>query len=79
MAETVVKMPKLGLTMEEGEVVEWHVEVGADVKIEDDLVTIGTDKAETLFESPYAGRVTAILQAAGATCAVGEPLCVIES
>jgi pyruvate/2-oxoglutarate dehydrogenase complex dihydrolipoamide acyltransferase (E2) component len=79
VAETTVKMPKLGLTMEEGDVVEWHVAVGTDVAIEDDLVTIGTDKAETVFESPYAGRVIEILQEAGATCAVGEPLCVIES
>lgn len=75
--EHVVRMPKLGLTMEEGEVIEWLVAVNQQVADGEELVTIGTDKAETSVESPCAGRVTALHAEAGDLQPVGEPLCTV--
>lgn len=75
--EHVVRMPKLGLTMEEGEVLEWHVAAGQDVAEGEELLTIGTDKAETAVESPCDGRVTELHAEPGDVQPVGEPLCTV--
>lgn len=73
-----IRMPKLGLTMDEGEVLEWHVTLGEQVVEGDHLVTIWTDKAEVAISSTSAGRVTEIHAQAGDLRTVGEVLCVIE-
>jgi pyruvate/2-oxoglutarate dehydrogenase complex dihydrolipoamide acyltransferase (E2) component len=73
-----VRLPKLGLTMEEGVVVEWHVSVGDRVEEGIDLVTIGSDKADTVVSSPCAGKVAEILSPAGEVHPVGHVICVIE-
>jgi pyruvate/2-oxoglutarate dehydrogenase complex dihydrolipoamide acyltransferase (E2) component len=79
MSRVEVLLPKLGLTMEDGTVLEWHVSAGNEVSSGTDVVTIGADKADTTIESPCDGRVEAILVNVGETCEVGALLCVIES
>ena len=54
MAELVV-MPKLGLTMREGAVVRWLVEVGDTVTRGQPLCDIETDKITTEVEAPSSG------------------------
>src|SRR5688500_57261 len=49
-------MPKLGLTMEEGTIVNWLVEDGADVSAGMPVMVIETDKVETEVEANAAGR-----------------------
>ena len=51
------QMPKLGLTMEEGTIVEWLVPDGADVAEGTAVVRIETDKVETEVESSGDGRL----------------------
>ncbi len=65
MAE-VVKMPRMSDTMEEGNVVAWHKEVGDEVEIGDLLAEIETDKATMDFESPADGVLLHIAIAEGA-------------
>ena len=79
MAENVIRMPKLGLTMEEGEIVEWHVRPGDKVDVGDAIVTVGSDKAESVLDSPYSGSVREICLPEGEVCAVGAVLCVLDS
>jgi pyruvate dehydrogenase E2 component (dihydrolipoamide acetyltransferase) len=49
-------MPKLGLTMEEGTILEWLVEDGAEITQGMAVLRIETDKVESDVESPGAGR-----------------------
>jgi len=61
--EVAVIMPKLGLIMTEGIVVEWHKSAGDTVDAGEVLVTIESDKVTYEVESPASGvlgiRVTA--------------------
>lgn len=49
-------MPKLGLTMEEGTILEWLVEDGAEITAGMPVLRIETDKVESDVESPASGR-----------------------
>src|SRR4051812_2717454 len=71
---TVIPMPHMGVSVEEGTVIEWHKEVGDEVSEGDVICEISTDKVDTEVESPAAGTLTRILADAGTTVAVGEPL-----
>jgi pyruvate dehydrogenase E2 component (dihydrolipoamide acetyltransferase) len=51
------QMPKLGLTMEEGTIIEWLVADDADVAEGTPVVRIETDKVETEVESSGTGRL----------------------
>lgn len=69
------QMPKLGLTMEEGTIVEWLVADDAEVAEGTPVVRIETDKVETEVESSGGGRLHHIGQpgqayACGAVIAV---------
>ena len=50
-------MPKLGLTMEEGKILEWLVDDDAVVQAGTPVLRIETDKVESDVESPAAGRL----------------------
>ena len=67
-------MPKLGLTMTEGQVAEWRRAPGESFAAGDVLVVIETDKIANDLEAPAAGRLTEILVEAGQTVPVGAPL-----
>jgi pyruvate dehydrogenase E2 component (dihydrolipoamide acetyltransferase) len=69
------QMPKLGLTMEEGTIVEWLVPDDADVAEGTAVVRIETDKVETEVESSGEGRLHHIGQP-GQAYACGEVIAV---
>ena len=50
-----IAMPKLGLKMEEGTVLEWHAELGERVEKGQVVLLIESDKAETEIEAPADG------------------------
>jgi pyruvate dehydrogenase E2 component (dihydrolipoamide acetyltransferase) len=52
-----VPMPKLGLTMEEATILEWLVDDGAAVEVDQPIMLIETDKTETEVGAPGAGRL----------------------
>lgn len=66
-----IKMPKWGLSMEEGKVLEWWVEEGDDVDQGDDLVDIETSKITNVHEADQAGTLRKIVAKAGDTMLVG--------
>ena len=51
------RMPKLGLTMEQGTIIEWLVDDGAPVDERSPCCSIETDKVETEIGSPGGGRL----------------------
>src|SRR4051812_9478829 len=55
MAQEVL-LPKLGLTMEEGTIVEWVAKAGDVVKSGDVLLRLGTDKVDAEVEAEGEGR-----------------------
>jgi pyruvate dehydrogenase E2 component (dihydrolipoamide acetyltransferase) len=75
---TVVPMPHMGVSVEEGTVIEWHVAVGDAVEADQLICEIATDKVDTEVLAPVAGTVTAILAAAEETVAVGAGLCELD-
>jgi pyruvate dehydrogenase E2 component (dihydrolipoamide acetyltransferase) len=69
-----IVMPKLGLTMSEGLLAEWHVQAGDDVAEGQILFVVETDKISNEVEAPAPGRILSLLVAAGDTVEVGTPL-----
>ncbi|MGH3473115.1 MAG: DUF2118 domain-containing protein [Nocardioidaceae bacterium] len=74
---TAYPLPKWGLTMEEGTIVEWNVTAGQPVREGDVLALVTTDKIEMEFESPVSGVVAALLVEPDATVPVGHDIIVI--
>jgi pyruvate/2-oxoglutarate dehydrogenase complex dihydrolipoamide acyltransferase (E2) component len=54
---TPISIPKLGVSMSEGTLVEWLVSDGQSVNVGDILYRIETDKVENEIEAPAAGVV----------------------
>ncbi len=73
-----VILPKLGLTMTEAEVGEWHCRVGDVVATGDVLVDIQMDKADVQVEAPSSGTVSAILADTGDVVTLGTVIAVID-
>ena len=76
---TTVVMPQLGESVVEGIVVRWIAKPGQLVKLDDPLVEVSTDKANTEVPSPVAGVLVEQLAAEGATVQVGAPLARLDS
>ena len=70
----IVKMPQLGETVTEGTILRWLVAVGDEVKEDDPILEISTDKVDTEVPSPFSGKVTSLLVDEGETVEVGVPL-----
>lgn len=66
-----ILMPKWGMTMQEGDLLEWLVAVGDSVDEGTPLATVSTEKVDADIESPIAGTITELLAAAGDTVEVG--------
>lgn len=73
-----LKLPDVGEGIAEGEVVRWLVAEGAQVKEDDPLVEILTDKANVEIPSPVSGTLLKILEAPGQVVKVGGLLALIE-
>jgi len=73
-----VIMPQLGETVTEGTVVVWHKKVGDQVKADENLFDIETDKVTAEIPAPATGVLREILVQEGTTVAVGAKLAVIE-
>jgi pyruvate/2-oxoglutarate dehydrogenase complex dihydrolipoamide acyltransferase (E2) component len=76
--KVTVKVPRLGLTVEEAIVMEWHKQVGDKVEAGEVIGVIEADKATVELESPATGTLTEIIGKIGETYEIGEPLAVLE-
>ena len=74
---TELTMPQMGYDMQEGTVVRWLIEEGAEVKIGDPVAEIETDKAVVEFESYAAGILHRILVPEGLTVPVGQAIAIV--
>jgi pyruvate dehydrogenase E2 component (dihydrolipoamide acetyltransferase) len=72
-----VVMPKVGLTMTEGAITEWHKREGDAVRKGELLFTFETEKSTLEYESPEEGVITQILVHIGQTVACFTPVAVL--
>ncbi|MCA9860344.1 MAG: hypothetical protein KC438_11510, partial [Thermomicrobiales bacterium] len=71
---TIVKMPKWGLTMTQGTIVDWLVEEGAEVSEGDMILTVETEKAVDDVGAPASGVLYKIVAPAGSEIDVSGPI-----
>jgi pyruvate dehydrogenase E2 component (dihydrolipoamide acetyltransferase) len=74
VAEVPIRMPKLSMTMEEGEFGSWLVAAGDTVTKGMPVAVVMTDKVEMEIESEVAGTVTRLTAQVGDVAPVGDPL-----
>ena len=74
----IFKFPDIGEGLEEGIIVEWHVEKGQSVKMGESIVTMETDKVVTAIPSPRDGIIAAKFGKVGETIHVGSALVEID-
>ncbi len=79
MSEYVFKLPDLGEGTVESEIGEWFIKVGDDVKEEDVVGTMMTDKAAVELSSPISGKVIKLAGEPGDVVPVGAALVVFET
>ena len=74
---TKLAMPKWGLSMREGTLVEWLVEEGMELQQGSDVAEVETEKINGIVESPVAGKLRRLVGKVGETMPVGSLLGVI--
>ncbi len=70
----VFNLPDLGEGLPDAEIVEWLVEEGSEVKLDQPLVSMETAKAVVEVPSPFTGRVVKFHGQAGDVIQTGAPL-----
>ena len=73
------KMPDLGEGLTEGEILQWLVNVGDVVTINQPIVEVETAKAAVEIPSPQAGKVLSLAYEAGATVDVGAVIMAFDT
>jgi pyruvate dehydrogenase E2 component (dihydrolipoamide acetyltransferase) len=71
-------LPDLGEGLEEAQLVQWLVEVGDSVRLNQAICQVETAKALVDIPSPYAGTVRTLHAEPGETVPVGAPLITID-
>jgi pyruvate dehydrogenase E2 component (dihydrolipoamide acetyltransferase) len=72
-------MPKMGESVSEGTIIKWHKKKGDQVKRDEIIFEISTDKVDTEIPSPADGILSEILFNEGDTVEVGTVVAVINS
>jgi pyruvate/2-oxoglutarate dehydrogenase complex dihydrolipoamide acyltransferase (E2) component len=74
-----LKLARVGMNMEEGTIIAWHLTVGDSFKAGDALYDVETEKVTNEVEAPGDGRLLEILVAEGEIALVGQEVCIVES
>ncbi|OQW47891.1 MAG: branched-chain alpha-keto acid dehydrogenase subunit E2 [Proteobacteria bacterium SG_bin6] len=78
MARFTFRLPDIGEGIAEAEIVAWHINVGDEVREDQPIADMMTDKATVEMESPVTGRVVELAGEVGAMVPIGAALVVIE-
>jgi len=79
MARFEFKLPDIGEGIAEAEIVAWHVKVGDEIREDQQIADMMTDKATVEMESPVAGKVIELAGEVGDQVPIGSVLAVIET
>ena len=77
MARLAIRMPKMSMTMTEGEVASWSRSVGDEIAVGDVVCEVMTDKVDMEVESTVAGTLVEITVESG-MAEVGAPIGWVE-
>ena len=72
-------MPKLGESIMEATILEWHKAPGDSVELDETILEIATDKVDTEIPSPVAGVVKEILYKKNDIVQIGKVIAIIET
>lgn len=72
-------LPAMGEGVIEATITRWLVKPGAEVKEDDPIVEVATDKVDSEIPAPAAGTISHILAEEGTVVKVGETIAVLES
>ncbi|GAB4516813.1 MAG: dihydrolipoamide acetyltransferase family protein [Amphiplicatus sp.] len=78
MGVYVIKLPDVGEGVAEAELVEWLVEEGKNVREDEVLASVMTDKATVEIPSPVEGKVVWLGPKVGEVVSVGSPIIRLE-
>jgi 2-oxoglutarate dehydrogenase complex dihydrolipoamide succinyltransferase (E2) component len=78
--ETLVEvaMPKMGISVSEGTILEWRKQPGDWVEADETIADVTTDKVDVEIPSPATGRLARIVVEAGDTVDVGATIAEID-
>src|SRR5215212_7110996 len=76
---TELKVPTLGMDMEEATIVRWLVKEGAEVEKGDPVLEIDTDKTSFEIEAPADGTIRNLRGEEGETLPVGTTLAYVTA
>ncbi|MFC7290581.1 dihydrolipoamide acetyltransferase family protein [Hirschia litorea] len=79
MKTIAIKLPDVGEGVTEVEIVEWHVKIGDEVREDDVIAAVLTDKATVEIPSLCHGTISWLATEVGETLAVGADLVRIET
>lgn len=74
-----VTLPKLGESILTATIVQWFKQEGEEIKRDEPLLEVSTDKVNSEIPSPVTGVVKRILASPDEELNVGDPLAIIES
>ena len=74
-----IKVPRLGLTIEEVTLSAWERQAGDAVKAGDVVATVEADKASYEIAAPADGSLVELQVSEGDTVPVGETIAVLET
>ncbi|MEE4310860.1 MAG: dihydrolipoamide acetyltransferase family protein [candidate division KSB1 bacterium] len=75
----VFRLPDVGEGIHEAEIVAYQVNVGDEVRADQEIVKVETDKAVVALPAPADGRILEIPAKPGDVLEVGDPVIVIET
>jgi 2-oxoglutarate dehydrogenase E2 component (dihydrolipoamide succinyltransferase) len=79
MSQMNIILPAMGEGVIEATITKWLVSEGSQVKEDDPLVEVATDKVDSEIPAPASGKLVSIVAAEGAVPKIGDVLAVIEN
>ena len=72
-------LPAMGEGVIEATINKWLVKAGAEVKEDDPLVEVATDKVDSEIPAPSSGIISEIKAAEGSVVKIGDTIAILES
>lgn len=79
MPKSPIVMPKMSMTMTEGELINYTVSVGQEINAGDVVAYVATDKVDMEVEADVAGKVVELCYSPNQMINVGEPIIILET
>jgi 2-oxoglutarate dehydrogenase E2 component (dihydrolipoamide succinyltransferase) len=79
MARMNITLPAMGEGVIEATINKWLVKEGSEVKEDDPLVEVATDKVDSEIPAPASGTLVSIIVKEGSVAKIGELLAIIEN